>query len=115
MKRAERGVGALGLVIRKIGGLAEDATDDSARRDTGDSRTEFSRSSGRHVIPALPVRQVALSVRNHLRYFLQRDVEGLSAVLHILLLGIGARLRQRSGCAGGRLRPVSFAQRFPPD
>ena len=47
-----------------------------------------------------------------LRYFLSRDPEALGAVLHILLRVIEARLRQRSGCARGRLGAVSFVQRF---
>ena len=47
-----------------------------------------------------------------LRYVLQRDPEALGAVLHILLRVIEARLRQRSGCRGGRLGAVSFMQRF---
>ena len=41
-----------------------------------------------------------------------RDPEALGAVLHILLRVIEARLRQRSGCARGRLGAVSFVQRF---
>jgi hypothetical protein len=64
------------------------------------------------VFPALPVRQWVLSVPKRLRYFLQRDAEALSAVLHILLRVIEARLRERSGCFGGRLGAVSFVQRF---
>jgi len=46
--------------------------------------------------------------RKRLRYFLQRDPEALGAVLHILLRVIEARLRQRSGCARGRLGAVSL-------
>jgi hypothetical protein len=64
------------------------------------------------VFPPLPVRQWVLSVPKRLRYFLQRDPEALGAVLHILLRVIEARLRQRSGCARGRLGAVSFVQRF---
>jgi hypothetical protein len=64
------------------------------------------------VYPALPVRQWVLSLPKRLRYFLQRDAEALSAVLHILLRVIEARLRERSGCFGGRLGAVSFVQRF---
>jgi hypothetical protein len=64
------------------------------------------------VFPPLPVRQWVLSVPKRLRYFLQRDSEALGAVLHILLRVIEARLRQRSGCPGGRLGAVSFVQRF---
>jgi hypothetical protein len=64
------------------------------------------------VFPPLPVRQWVLSVAKRLRYFLQRDPEALSVVLHILLRVIEARLRQRSGCARGRLGAVSFVQRF---
>ena len=41
-----------------------------------------------------------------------RDPEALGAVLHILLRVIEAGLRQRSGCARGRLGAVSFVQRF---
>jgi hypothetical protein len=58
------------------------------------------------------VRQWVLSVPKRLRYFLQRNPEALSAVLHILLRVIEARLRKRSGCPGGRLGAVSFVQRF---
>ncbi len=54
------------------------------------------------VFPPLPVRQWVLSVPKRLRYFLQRDPETLSAVLHILLRVIEARLRERSGCGRGR-------------
>jgi hypothetical protein len=43
---------------------------------------------------------------------LQRDPEALSAVLHIPLRVIEARLRQRSGCTRDRLGAVSFVQRF---
>jgi Putative transposase len=64
------------------------------------------------VFPPLPVRQWVLAVPKRLRYFLQRDSEALGAVLHILLRVIEARLRQRSGCALGRLGAVSFVQRF---
>ena len=64
------------------------------------------------VFPPLPVRQWVLSVPKRLRYFLQRDPEALGAVLHIFLRVIEARLRQRSGCARGRLGAVSFVQRF---
>jgi hypothetical protein len=55
-----------------------------------------------HVFPPLPVRQWVISVPKRLRYFLQHDPEAISAVLHILLRVIEARLRQRSGCARGR-------------
>ena len=65
-----------------------------------------------HVFPPLPVRQWVLSVPKRLRYFLQRDPEALSAVLHILLRVIEGRLRQRSRSARGRLGAVSFVQRF---
>ena len=51
------------------------------------------------VFPPLPVRQWVLSVPKRPRYFVQRDPEALSAVLHILLRVIEARLRQRSGRA----------------
>ena len=44
--------------------------------------------------------------------FLQHDPEAISAVLHIFLRVIEARLRQGSGCARGRLGAVSFVQRF---
>jgi hypothetical protein len=64
------------------------------------------------VFPPLPVRQWVLSVPKRLRYFLQRDSEALGAVLHIFLRVIEVRLRQRSGCPGGRLGAVSFLQRF---
>jgi hypothetical protein len=60
------------------------------------------------VFPPRPVRQWVLSVPKRLRYFLRRDTEAISAVLHILLRVIEARLRQRSGCPGGRLGAVSF-------
>ena len=65
-----------------------------------------------HVFPRLPVRQWVLSVPKRLRYFLSHDAEALGAVLHILLRVIEARVRQRSGCAEGRLGAVSFVQRF---
>jgi hypothetical protein len=55
------------------------------------------------VFPPLPMRQWVLSVPERLRYFLQRDPQALSAVLHIFLRVIEARLRQRSGCTRGRL------------
>jgi hypothetical protein len=64
------------------------------------------------VLPPLPVRQWVLSVPKRLRYFLQHHFAALGAVLHILLRVIEARLRQRSGCARGRLGAVSFVQRF---
>ena len=64
------------------------------------------------VFPPLPVRQWVLAVRKRLRYFLQHDSEALGAVLHIFLRVIEVRLRQRSGCAHGRLGAVSFVQRF---
>jgi hypothetical protein len=60
------------------------------------------------VFPPLPVRQWVLSVPRRLRYFLQRDPEALGAGLHILLRVIEAWLRQRSGCARGRLGAVSL-------
>jgi hypothetical protein len=53
-------------------------------------------------------RQWVSSVTKHLRYVLQRDPEALSAVLHILLRVIEARLRQRTGCVGRRLGAVSL-------
>ena len=65
-----------------------------------------------HVFPPLPVRQCVLSVPKRLRYFLQHDPEAISAVLHILLRVIEARLRQGSGCAHGRLGAVSFCSRI---
>jgi len=64
------------------------------------------------VFAPLPVRQWVLSVPKRLRYFLQRDANALGAVLHIFLRVIEARLRERSGCARGRLGAVSFVQRF---
>jgi hypothetical protein len=64
------------------------------------------------VFPPLPVRQWVLAVPKRLRHFLQRDPEALGAVLHILLRVIEARLRERSGCARGRLGAVRFVQRF---
>jgi hypothetical protein len=64
------------------------------------------------VFPPLPVRQWVLSVPKRLRYFLQHEPEAISAVLHIVLRVIEARLRQGSGCARGRLGAVSFVQRF---
>ena len=65
-----------------------------------------------HVFPPLPVRQWVLSVPKRLRYFLQHEPEAVSAVLHILLRVIEARLRHGSGCARGRLGALSFVQRF---
>jgi hypothetical protein len=52
------------------------------------------------VLPPLPVRQWVLSVPKRLRYFLQRDPEGLGAVLYILLRVIEARLRERPAGRG---------------
>ena len=63
------------------------------------------------VFPPLPVHQWVLSVPKRLRHFLQRDPEALSAVLHIFLRVIEARLLQRSGCARAA-GAVSFVQRF---
>ena len=60
------------------------------------------------VFPVLPVRQWVLSIPKRLRYFLQRDPTALSAVLHIFLRVIEARLRERGRCPGGRLGAVSF-------
>jgi hypothetical protein len=57
------------------------------------------------VFPPLPVRQWVLSVPKRPRYFVQRDPEALSAVLHILLRVIEARLRQRSGWASAGWGP----------
>jgi hypothetical protein len=55
-------------------------------------------------LPPLLVRQWVLLIRKRLGVTsLQRDREALSAVLHMLLRIIDARLRQRSGCVGGRL------------
>ena len=76
------------------------------------NRTQVAAHLVDQVFPPLPVRQWVLSVPKRLRYFLQRDPEALGAVLHILLRVIEARLRQRSGCARGRLGAVSFVQRF---
>jgi hypothetical protein len=53
-----------------------------------------------------------LSVPKRLRNFLRHEPEAISAVLHILLRVIEARLRQRSRSARGRLGAVSFVQRF---
>ena len=64
------------------------------------------------VFPVLPVRQWVLSIPKRLRYFLQRDPTALSAVLHIFLRVIEARLRERGRCPGGRLGAVSFVHRF---
>jgi hypothetical protein len=50
-----------------------------------------------NVFPPLPVRQWGISVPKRLRYFLQHDPEAISAVLHILLRVIEARLRPRFG------------------
>jgi hypothetical protein len=58
------------------------------------------------------VRQWVLSAPRRLRYVLQHEPEAISAVLHIVLRVIEARLRQGSGCARGRLGAVSFVQRF---
>jgi hypothetical protein len=59
-----------------------------------------------HVFLPLPVRQWVLSIPKRLRYFLQHEPEAISAVLHILLRVIEARLCQRSGCTGVHPRPV---------
>jgi len=52
-----------------------------------------------HLFPPLPVRQQVLSVPKRLRYFLQHEPKAISAVPHILLRMIEARLVQCSGCA----------------
>ena len=54
------------------------------------------------------MRQWVLSLPKRLRYFLRRDPEALSAVLHILLRVIEARLHERSHCASRRLGAVSL-------
>ena len=67
-----------------------------------------------HVFPPLPVRQWVLSVPKRLRFFLEREPKAVSAVLHILLRVIEARLRQRipGATARAHLGAVSFVHRF---
>jgi hypothetical protein len=60
--------------------------------------------------PPRPVRQWVLSVPKRLRYFLRHEPEAISAVLHMFVRVIEARLRQCSSCARGRLGAVSFVQ-----
>lgn len=47
-----------------------------------------------HVFPPLPVRQGVLSLPKRLRWYLEREPKGVSAVRHILLRLIATRLRQ---------------------
>ena len=66
-----------------------------------------------HVIPPLPVRQWVLSVPKRLRWYLEREPQAVSAVLHILLRVVDGHLR-RSSDAGpdARFGAVSFIHRF---
>jgi hypothetical protein len=66
-----------------------------------------------HVIPPLPVRQWVLSVPKRLRWYLEREPQAVSAVLHILLRVIEAHLRRSSGGnSQARFGAVSFIHRF---
>jgi len=66
-----------------------------------------------HVFPPLPVRQWVLSVPKRLRWYLERELRAVSAVLHILLRVIEAHRRRSSGGnAQTRFGAVSFIHRF---
>jgi hypothetical protein len=66
-----------------------------------------------HVFPPRPVRQWVLSVPKRLRWYLEREPQALSAVLHILLRVIEVHLCQASGASShARLGAVSFIHRF---
>jgi hypothetical protein len=66
-----------------------------------------------HVIPPLPVRQWVLSVPKRLRWYLEREPQAVTAVLHILLRVIEAHLRQDSSAGSqARFGAVSFIHRF---
>ncbi len=66
-----------------------------------------------HVFPPLPVRQWVLSVPKRLRWYLEREPQAVSAVLHILLRVIEAHRRRSSGGnAQARFGAVSFIHRF---
>lgn len=66
------------------------------------------------VFPPLPVRQWVLAVPKRLRWYLEREPEALSAVLHIFLRVIERHLQHTSpGAApGARFGAVSFVHRF---
>ena len=57
-----------------------------------------------HVFPKLPVRQWVLSWPKRLRYFLQRELAAVDAVLHIFLRNVEAALRAHRPGAGPRAR-----------
>jgi hypothetical protein len=66
-----------------------------------------------HVIPPLPVRQWVLSVPKRLRWYLEREPQALSALLHILLRVVEAHLRRSSGTsARARFGAASFIRRI---
>jgi len=66
-----------------------------------------------HVIPPLPVRQWVLSVPKRLRWYLEREPQAVTAVLHILLRVIEAQLRRSSGASShARFGAVNFIHRF---
>jgi len=66
-----------------------------------------------HVIPPLPVRQWVLSAPKRLRWYLEREPQAVSAVLHILLRVVEGHLRRsRGGSLHARFGAVSFIQRF---
>ena len=73
-----------------------------------------------HVIPPLPVRQWVLSVPKRLRWYLEREPQAVSAVLHILLRVIEAHLRQEQrrrlagALRGGELHPPLRCLPQPP-
>jgi hypothetical protein len=66
-----------------------------------------------HVFPPLPVRQWVLSVPKRLRWYLEREPQAVSAVLHIWLRVVDGHLR-RSSAAGpdARFGAVSFIHRL---
>jgi hypothetical protein len=66
-----------------------------------------------HVFPPRPMRQWVLSVPKRLRWYLEREPQALSAVLHLLLRVIEVHLCQASGASShARLGAVSFIHRF---
>jgi hypothetical protein len=65
-----------------------------------------------HVFPPRPVRHWVLAVPKRLRWYLEREPQALSAVLHILLRVIEVHLCQASGASShARLGAVSFIHR----
>ena len=66
-----------------------------------------------NLIPPLPVRQWVLSVPKRLRWYLEREPQAVSAVLHILLRVVEGHLRRSSDASSqARFGAVSFIHRF---